>query len=157
LTFDAAPHGFGLADPDDLPTAHAFCEELIGMRLAPLWALASVHGHTGGSAWIHLGAETAISAVFLILPLTWDGEAALRRGRFNFSTPRLDDLCAPSEEIAAMYFWFCGGGDRAARRNVMRTTQAWLDGSLAGLRIYGRAASEDGMRGYRRFHPRPDR
>lgn len=159
IRIDAAPHDFRIAEMADLPAAHQFCEMLMGMRLAPLWALASAHAHTQATAWVHEdsalvageGRSRAVTGVYLILPLNWDGEAALRTRRFNFAAPRIDELCAPGDEIAAMYFWFCGGSDRIARRNIMRTTQAWLDGACADLRIYGRAASADGERGFASF------
>ncbi len=159
LAMDAAPHGFRPAQMDELASAHQFSEKIMDMRLAPLWSLASAHAHTGGSAWIHTGpadptdasGSDAISGVFLLLPLTWEGEAALRTRRFNYALPRLDELCAPGDEISAVYFWFCAGAGPEARRDLMRTTQAWLDGAFAGLRIYGRAASEEGTRALARF------
>lgn len=156
VCLEAASCGFRPAAMAELPAAHAFCERIMGMRLAPLWALASAHAHTTGSAWVHsdpggLSGGADPTGVFLFLPLNWEGEAALRIGRFNYAAPRIDHLCAPGDETAAIYFWFCGGCDRTARRAVMRTTQAWLDGAFAGLRIYGRAASEDGARGFDSF------
>jgi hypothetical protein len=128
----------------------------MGIKLAPLWALAGAQARTEGAAWLHFSApdlaeESQLTGVFLILPLNWDGEAALRTGRFSFSSPRLDQLCTPGEEMAALYLWFCAGGDRDARRSIMRTTQAWMDSSCAGVRIYGRAASDEGVRAFARF------
>ena len=147
---EAADHGLAVADMAGLPAAHAFCEKLMQMRLAPLWALASAHLHTGGTAWIHPEGED-VTGVFLFLPLSWDGEASLRAGRFSYAAPRLDDLCRPDEEISAVYLWFAGGSTQAARRAIMRTTAAWLEGALGGLRVYGRAASEEGARGLAKF------
>lgn len=159
LVADAEPQGFRIARQEELPQAHAFCEQLMNMRLAPLWALASAHAHTGASAWVidrgdgHAEqAAQETSGVFLILPLNWDGEAALRTERFSFSTPRIDQLCAPGDEIAAMYFWFCGGADHEARRSVVHTAMAWIDGSCGDLRVYGRAASEAGAAAFLRLN-----
>ena len=147
---DARPHGFTVADSSSLPDAHAFCEALMQMRLAPLWALASAHMHSNGAAWVHREHRT-MTGVFLFLPLSWNGEASLRTGRFSYAAPRLDDLCAPGEEISAVYLWFAGGTTSDARRAIMRTTAAWVDGAMSGLRIYGRAASEAGARGLAKF------
>ena len=147
---DAGPHGFVAASVTQLPKAHAFCEALMQMQLAPLWALASAHMHSRGAAWVH-HEEDALTGVFLFLPLSWDGEASLRAGRFSYAAPRLDDLCQPGDEISAIYLWFAGGATQDARRAIMRTTASWIGGALSGLRIYGRAASEEGARGLAKF------
>ena len=156
----AGAHGFRPAELGELEATHRFCEDLMQMQLAPLWALASAHGHTHGTAWIHREPEvlTRITGVWLILPLSWDGEASLRSGRFGYKTPRLDELCEPGQEISAVYLWFAGGTSKAARRAIMRTTDTWLKGPMSGLRIYGRAASLAGAEamagfGFRRLAP----
>jgi len=152
LRAEAAPARLRIAETDELPAVHHLAESVMGMRLAPLWSLASAHGHSTASAWVHEEPDPAdslaqrLTGLFLVLPLNWDGEAALRSGRFNFSTPRLDELCAPGDEIAAIYFWLSAGSDARARRNVMRTALAWVSGSNAGIRFYARAASLDGAR-----------
>jgi hypothetical protein len=94
--------------------------------------------------------------VILLLPLNWQGEAALRTGEFNALSPRIDHLCAPGDEIAAVYIWLTAGRDQRARVNLMRTLLTWLHGSCAMLRFYARAASPDGARslaglGFRRL------
>ena len=156
LSADAESLGFRIASQDELPAVHRFSEAIMERRLAPLWALASAHSHTRASAWIlpapsEADHKSGIGGVFLILPLNWDGEAALRAGRFSFETPRIDHLCAPGDEIAAMYFWFCAGEDHDARRSVVRTAIAWIDGACGRLRIYGRAASEAGAQAFQRL------
>lgn len=165
LSREAAPARVRIAQTEELPEVHQLSEAIMETRLAPLWSLASAHGHTKASAWVHEDAaqddpssRSPLSGVFLILPLNWDGEAALRAGRFNFATPRLDELCQPGEEIAAIYFWLTAGRHARARRNVMRTALAWTVGSNAGVRFYARAASLDGERAlaglhFRRFAP----
>lgn len=148
---EAGQHGLHPATLTDLPAAHALCETLMGTRLAPLWALASAHTHTCGSAWVYREGE-AITGTWLCLPLTWDGEASLRHGRFAYATPRLDDLCQPDQEISGIYMWFAGGATRDARRAIMRASASWFAGVLSGVRVYGRAASDDGARALETFN-----
>jgi hypothetical protein len=129
----------------DLPAAHALCETLMRTQLAPLWVLASAHTHTRGSAWVYREGD-AITGVWLCLPLSWDGEASLRAGRFAYAAPRLDDLCRPGDEMSAIYMWFAGATTKDASRAIMRSSASWFAGVLSGLRVYARAASGDGAR-----------
>jgi hypothetical protein len=158
---DADPFDFHVAELADIAETHSLSEQIMDMRLAPIWALASAHVHTQGTAWVHRspnersGGTPAMDGVFLLLPLNWDGEAALRTHRFAFAAPRIDHLCAPGEEMAAMYFWLSAGVGRHARRSVMQTAQAWFDGACAGMRIYGRAASDEGARAFASFGFQP--
>lgn len=147
---EAGEHGLHAANLSDLPEAHALCESLMGVRLAPLWALASAHAHTRGSAWIYREGEQ-ITGTWLCLPLTWDGEASLRNNRFAYATPRLDELCEPGQEISGIYMWFAGGATRDSRRAIMRASASWFAGILNGVRVYGRAASDDGARALATF------
>lgn len=150
---DAGLNGFRAAEVGELESAHAFCEDLMQLQLAPLWSLASAHSYTHGSAWIHCepSNETAITGVWLFLPLNWDGEASLRSGRFGYATPRLNELCAPGDEISAVYLWFAGGTTKVARRAIMGVTDTWLNHALSGLRVYGRAASFAGADALAKF------
>src|ERR1700750_1036623 len=68
---DAEPFGFHPADLAELADAHRLSEEIMDMRLAPIWALASAHLHTGATAWIHRETHEsgAMNGVFLVLPL----------------------------------------------------------------------------------------
>lgn len=147
---EAGQHGMETADLADLPAAHALSESLMQTRLAPLWALASAHMHTHGSAWVYRECG-AITGVWLCLPLTWSGEASLRTGRFAYAAPRLDDICRPGDEMSAIYMWFAGGATPDARRAIMRSSATWFDGVLSRMRIYARAASEEGARALSRF------
>jgi len=152
----AEPNGFRIADKEELPTAHQVAESIMGMRLAPVAAVASAHAKTKATVWVHdrvigEGNASGLSGIILLLPLSWDGEAALRTGCFNFSAPQARQLCAPDDEIASLYLWLCAGGDRVSRRAIMRTAQAWFDGPSSTLRVYGRAASEEGLRAFANF------
>lgn len=158
---EAALSHLRVAEPDELPETHQLAEEIMGRRLAPLWSLASAHAHTTAAAWVHrdpdpaADAEPKLTGLFLVLPLNWDGEAALRNRRLNFAAPRIDQLCAPGDEIAALYFWLTAGSDRRARRNVMRTALAWVSGASTGIRFYAQAASADGARALAGLQFRP--
>lgn len=153
---EAAPHGFRIASTQELAATHELAERIMAMRLAPLQEIAAAHARTQATAWVcdaisGEGGDTDISGVILLLPLTWDGEAALRSGRFNFAAPQADFVCAPGNEMASLYLWLCAGSDRGARRSIMQTAQAWFDRPCSGLRVYGRAASNEGLRAFASF------
>jgi hypothetical protein len=145
---EAAPFGVQLAAHDDLAAAHQLAEELVGMRLAPLSALADSHALTEASAWTYKCPDTReVAGVLLNLPLNAEGEIALILGRFNTGNPDPEHLCAPGDPVSAMYIWFTGGRGLRARSAVMRTALAWRDGVYGSLRAYSRAATSGGARG----------
>ena len=157
---EAAPFGVQLAASGELAAAHQLCEDLVGMRLAPLSALAASHARTHASAWLYKCSDTREpnrepSGVLLNLPLTAEGEIALILGQFNAADPDPEHLCAPGDQVSAMYIWFTGGRGLRARNAVMRTAFAWRDGVYGGLRAYSRAATSGGVRGLTslRFEP----
>ena len=86
------------------------------MRLAPLSALAASHARTEASAWVYKCPTTGdLNGVLLNLPLTAEGEIALVLGKFNTADPDPEHLCAPGDQVSAMYIWFTGGRGLRAR------------------------------------------
>ncbi len=151
---EAAPFGYRLIRPGELPHAHAAAEEIMGMQLAPVSEIAAAHAQTGGTGWVHLTnphqthapSAPEISGVILLLPLSLDGERDLREGRFHPRAPEARQLCAPGDPFPAIYFWLLAGRDGRARRNIIRTCLAWRNGIYANVRGYARGASVEGCR-----------
>ena len=74
--------GFRLADRDELQAAVSMAESLIDGKLASVDAISAMNVQTGMTAWV---TGDPVDGIFLTIPLSAEGEAAVRNGSYVLS------------------------------------------------------------------------
>ncbi|MEM9668301.1 MAG: hypothetical protein AAF950_05190 [Pseudomonadota bacterium] len=136
---------FGLrcASDLDLPIGIAVTENLIGGSIADLNVIKRLHEATHITAWV---TGNPVDGFFIVVPLSKDGEEAVRDGSFLPADPAVSHVCPQGEFCHAVYVGVYAGQTRDARRNIMQasaTLRVQLFGTVA---CFARAATEDGER-----------
>jgi len=118
-------------------------ERLIGDKLATSEAVARVHQITGVTAWV---TGHPIDGLFLIVPLSIDGETAVRSGDFAPSDVVREHLSGPNELCGGVYVGIYAGATKRARRNVMMASATLRLELFGSVPCFARAATKDGAR-----------
>lgn len=137
--------GFGLriARGDETEAAIDLAIELTGQELAPPDVVRRVQETTGLTAWV---VGDPVDGTFLFVPLSAEGEAAVRIGDFSPGDPDPAHLCMPGETCHGIYVGVYAGRTREARRSIMHASAALSVGYFASVPCFARAATEDGAR-----------
>ncbi len=149
----AAAFGFRLASPVELAAGVAMAESLMGSQIASPEAIARMNRITGMTAWV---TGSPVEGIFLTLPLTPEGEGAVRDGTYSPGEPDEAHLAHQGKNLAAFYIGVYAGATRQARKNIMMACAILRVEMFGAFPAYARAATEDGRRsmeslGFSRF------
>ena len=143
LVARAKDFGFRLATREELEAAVSMAENLIDGKLASVDSISRMNVQTGMTAWV---TGDPVEGIFLTLPLTEAGEAAVRDGSYDPAAPRHEHLAAQGQGVSAFYVGVCAGKTPEARKKIM-TASAVLRVEMFGVfPAYARGATEDGRR-----------
>ena len=143
-----AAFGFRRATRSELELGIALAESLMSSKIADPDAVAEMDRITGMTAWV---TGDPVEGIFLTLPLSKQGEAAVRNGSYNPAVPDPAHLCANGEGCAAFYIGVYAGATREARRNVMTAAAVMRVELFSAYPCFARGATEDGRRSMERL------
>ena len=143
-----AAFGFRRATRPELEQGIALAESLMSSKIADPDAVAEMDRITGMTAWV---TGDPVEGIFLTLPLSKQGEAAVRNGSYNPAVPDPAHLCANGEGCAAFYIGVYAGATREARRNVMTAAAVMRVELFSAYPCFARGATEDGRRSMERL------
>jgi len=118
-------------------------EHLIGAKLASAESVVHVHQVTGVTAWV---TGTPVDGLFLIVPLSIEGETAVRTGEFSPSETSRQHLSSDGEICGGVYVGIYAGATKRARRNIMMASATIRLEMFGSVPCFARAATEDGAR-----------
>ena len=168
----AADFGFRLANFSELEAGVSLAASLTGNEIASARAVHSMNEVTGMTAWV---TGDPVDGIFLTLPLSVAGQAAVLNGTYAPAGPDPAHLAKQGKGIAAFYVGVYAGLTREARKKIMMVSAVLRVEMFGGFPAYARGATEDGRRsmeslGFRQiegglpdlyaqdaFHPLPGR
>lgn len=121
----------------------ALAESLMQSKLATPEAIAEMDRITGMTAWV---TGDPVDGIFLSLPLTAAGEAAVRDGTYAPAAPDTLHLCRRGQGCSAFYIGVYAGANREARRRVMTAAAVMRVDLFSAYPCFARGATEDGRR-----------
>ncbi|MEZ5998065.1 MAG: hypothetical protein R3B98_05175 [Hyphomonas sp.] len=139
----AAAFGFRRAGFEDVVAGVALAEELMGSRIAAAEDVMHMDVVTGMTAWVR-GAP--VDGVFLTLPLSAEGERAVRTGTYVPAHPDAAHLAWQGKDVAGVYIGVYAGATKEARRAVMTAAAVMRVEFFARVPAFARGATEDGKR-----------
>ena len=139
----AKDFGFRHAGMVDLAEGVRLAESLLGSSIATPEAVARMDVITGMTAWV---TGNPVDGVFLVLPLSVEGERAVRTGTYEPANPDPAHLAWHGRDVAGVYIGVYAGATKEARRAVM-TAAAVMRVELFGpVPSFARGATDDGKR-----------
>ena len=139
----AADFGFRLATFQEMNAAMEMAEGLVDVELASASAILEMDRITGMTAWV---TGDPVDGVFLPIPLSEAGEAALLNGTYSVATPNPAHLAPQGQHTAAFYTGFYAGSTKEARRKIMMAAATFRMEMFGSVPSYARAATADGKR-----------
>jgi hypothetical protein len=139
----AGDFGFRLANRNELEVAVAMAESLIHGKLASIDSISDMNERTGMTAWV---TGNPVDGIFLTIPLTAAGEAAVRDGSYNPANPSPAHLSVQGRDVAAFYVGVYAGESREARKKIMIASAVLRVEMFGVFPAYARGATEDGIR-----------
>lgn len=139
----AAGFGFRLASTEELREGLAMAERLIDGELASVEAVQRMNDQTGMTAWV---TGQPVDGIFLTLPLSPDGEAAVLYGTYQPEAPDPRHLAWQGKNIAAFYIGIYAGRTHEARKRIMTASAVLRVEYFGAFPAYARGATEDGRR-----------
>ena len=149
----AAEFGFRLATLAELTAGVALAESLLGSSIATPGQINDMNRITGMTAWV---TGTPVEGIFLTLPLTYAGEAAVRDGTYTPADPDPAHLARQGHNVSAFYVGVYAGSTHRARKLIMTASAVLRVQMFGAYPAYARAATSDGQRsmeslGFRKF------
>ena len=139
----AADFGFRRANFADIAAGVALAESLMGSKIATAEQVARMDAVTGMTAWVR---GEPIDGVFLTLPLSAEGERAVRNGAYVPGRPDPEHLAWHGKDVAGVYIGVYAGATKEARRAVMAVAAVMRVELFAPVPAFARGATEDGRR-----------
>ncbi len=139
----AAEFGFRRANRQDLAAGIAIAEKLMGMKIATPEAVLEMDRITGMTAWV---TGQPVTGVFLPLPLSAAGEAAVRANTYTPAAPDPAHLSHQGRDCSALYVGVYAGATREARKNIMMVSAIFRMEVFGRLPCFSRGATADGRR-----------
>jgi len=112
-----AKHKFRKANHSETVRGVTLAETLIGQKLAAVENIKALDAHTQCTVWVN---GDPIEGVHFMVPLTKEGEIAVREGAFNPSAPSLSHCASPEQNYAGVYVGAYAGATREVRKNIMQ-------------------------------------
>lgn len=146
-------HGLRRCPPGETERALKLGERLLQAPLARPEVVATLDAITRMTIWT-IGEP--VDGLYLIVPLTEEGRAAVEDGTFNPADPALRHVAPANTPIFGLYVGVYAGASKDARRAIMAASATVRVQLYAPVPCYARGATEDGARsmqslGFRRF------
>lgn len=138
-------HGFGFrkAKATELRAGLVMAETLLGAPLAAPDAVERMDEITGYTSWV---TGDPVDGIFLTIPLSQAGEAAVRNGTYRPGAPDEAHLCRKDEVCYGFYIGVYAGATHQARKNIMTAAAVLRVQLFAPFPCFARGATEDGVR-----------
>jgi hypothetical protein len=135
--------GWRLAKSSEHEEMMALAEQLLDCRLTSAKTIEWIHSVTGSTSWV---CGDPIDGVFIIVPVSPEGLAAIQSGEFNPSGPEKEHLAALGQPCAGVYVGAYAGATHEARKKVMTATVTMRVDGYGQVPAFARAATDDGAR-----------
>ncbi|WP_348764295.1 hypothetical protein [uncultured Henriciella sp.] len=119
-------------------------ETLINAALAEPEIVTTVDSITGMTIWNTQ--EDEITGLFLLVPVTEAGRAAVEDGTFTPGDPAIRHIAPANTPIFGVYCGIYAGATRTARKSVLMAAGDLRLNAFAPVPTYARGATEDGAR-----------
>ena len=130
--------------------------DLISSHIAPAETLLRSQKRTGSTVFVFRQCDD-LTGVLAMIPVTPEGCAAILEDRFDARNPPEGLLCAPGDELGAVYGWGLAGVTRRASAAVMMGAMALRD-AYPEVPFFSRTATAAGakvVRGRMGYSPYP--
>lgn len=136
---------FGFRQPDfaALAAGLRLAEQLTGQPMATPASITWIDSLSAMTAWV---TGEPVDGVFIAVPLTPAGAAAVRSGSFVPGWPALEHVCEYGAPCAGVYIGIYAGATKEARRMVMMAAAAVRAEIFGPVPCFARGATEDGKR-----------
>lgn len=139
----AGEFGFRKASCAELGAGLALAERLTGQAMATAASILWIESLTGMAAWV---TGDPVDGVFITVPLSAAGVAAVRDGSFVPASLSLAHICCAGEACAGVYIGVYAGATKEARRRVMMAAGSTRKEFFAPVPCFARGVTEDGKR-----------
>lgn len=132
-----------LPDDDELIAGIEVTQELLGFDIADIDVIKRLHVRTGVTAWV---TGDPVDGFYITIPVTPEGETAIRTGNFLPADPADEHVCTPGSACGGIYVGVYAGKSTATRRNIMMAAATVRVEAFGPVACFARGASEDGIR-----------
>lgn len=101
----------------ELEAGFALAERLTGQATATPASILRIDDLTGMAGWVTGG---PVDGVFITVPLSADGLAAVRHGSFAPALPSLAHICCKAEACGGVFIGVYAGATKESRRRARR-------------------------------------
>jgi len=152
LALRAGEFEFRRAGYAELETGLALAEQLTGQAMATPASILWIESLTGMAGWV---TGDPVDGVFITVPLSAEGAAAVRDGSFVPAWPSLAHICCAGDPCGGVYIGVYAGATKESRRRVMMAAGITRLEFFAPVPCFARGATEDGRRSMASlgFHP----
>ena len=134
---------FRRASYAELAAGLALAERLTGQAMATPASILWIESQTGMAGWV---TGDPVDGVFITVPLSAEGVAAVRDGTFVPAWPALAHICSTGEACGGVYIGVYAGATKEARKRVMMAAGITRLEFFAPVPCFARGATEDGKR-----------
>lgn len=135
--------GFRVARGSEIAEAVSLGERLIEGELAHCASVAKVQEFTGITVWV---SGSPVDGLFLVVPLSVEGQRAVRNGTFSPAEPNRNFLAAAGELCGGLYVGVYAGVSKEVRRAIMQASAVLRVEVFGSVPCFARAATDDGAR-----------
>jgi hypothetical protein len=139
----ARDFNFRKASGHELRDGLKMAEDLLGAPLATPENVERMDNITGYTSWI---TGDPVEGIFLTIPLSKAGEAAVRNGTYTPGAPDAAHLCGKDQICYGFYIGVYAGATHQARKNIMTAAAVLRVKLFAPFPCFARGATEDGVR-----------
>lgn len=139
----AEEFGFRRGEFLELKAGLKLAEELTGQTMATPESITWIDSLSGMTGWV---TGRPVDGIFISVPLTEEGVAAVRDGSFVPSWPALAHVCSEGDPCAGVYIGIYAGDGKEARRRVMMAAAVVRVDVFGAVPCFARGATEDGRR-----------
>lgn len=143
LNARAAEFGFRRGNYAELKAGLKLAEELTGQDMATPESVGWIDGLTDMTGWV---TGDPVDGIFISVPLTEEGEKAVRDGSFVPAWPALAHVCEKGQPCHGIYIGVYAGATREARKNVMMAAGVIRVDVFGAVSCFARGATADGRR-----------
>ena len=143
LALRACEFGFRRANFDDLQSGLALAEHLTEQTMATPESISWIDGITGMAGWV---TGDPVDGVFITVPLSAQGVAAVRDGSFVPAWPALMHLACEGDPCGGVYIGVYAGITKETRRAVVMAAGVTRVEFFAPVPCFARGATEAGKR-----------
>lgn len=142
----ASDFGFRRATFSEIEDGVVLAEDLLNSKIANAEQIAAMDAVTQCTAWV---TGDPVDGIFLTIPLSEAGEAAVRNGTYSPKSPAKQHLCSKGSPCSAFYIGIYAGNTKQARKNIMTAAATLRVELFASVACFARGATDDGVRSMR--------